>query len=73
MNKVYSSKLATLSDQRFSFKVYIEPQDVLNAIDKALANNELFVFPGKNTKMILRTGKWFPNVIWKNLHKVEGR
>ena len=52
MNKVYSSKLATLSDQRFSFKVYIEPQDVLNAIDKALANNELFVFPGKNTKMI---------------------
>jgi len=51
---------------------HIEPQDVLSAIDEALANDELFVFPGKGTKMIWRMRRWFPGLLWKNVHKTEG-
>jgi len=51
---------------------HIQPEDVLNAIDKALVKRELFVFPGKRTKSIWRMRRWLPNLIWKNVHKVEG-
>ena len=50
----------------------IEPQDVLAAIEKALARDELFVFPGKKTRMAQRMRRWFPNLIWKNVHQTEG-
>ena len=50
----------------------IEPQDVLAAIDKAVALGELFVFPGKQTRMGQRMRRWFPNLIWKNVHQTEG-
>jgi NADP-dependent 3-hydroxy acid dehydrogenase YdfG len=50
----------------------IEPADVLRAIDEALKTNELFVFPGKSTKMIWRMRRWFPGLLWKNVHKTEG-
>ena len=50
----------------------IEPQDVLEAIEKAIARDELFVFPGKKTRMAQRMRRWFPNLIWKNVHQTEG-
>jgi short-subunit dehydrogenase len=50
----------------------IEPEDVLAAIEKALARDELFVFPGKKTRMAQRMRRWFPNLIWKNVHQTEG-
>jgi short-subunit dehydrogenase len=50
----------------------IEPRDVLAAIDKAVAQDELFVFPGKQTRMGQRMRRWFPNLIWKNVHQTEG-
>jgi NADP-dependent 3-hydroxy acid dehydrogenase YdfG len=50
----------------------IEPQDVLAAIERAIARNELFVFPGKKTRMAQRMRRWFPNLIWKNVHQTEG-
>jgi NADP-dependent 3-hydroxy acid dehydrogenase YdfG len=50
----------------------IEPADVLRAIDEALKTNELFVFPGKSTKTIWRMRRWFPGLLWKNVHKTEG-
>ena len=50
----------------------IEPQDVLAAIEKAIARDELFVFPGKKTRMAQRMRRWFPNLIWKNVHQTEG-
>ena len=52
---------------------HLEPEDVLAAIDLSLSKGELFVFPGKGTKSIWRMRRWFPNMIWKNLLKVEGR
>lgn len=50
----------------------IEPEDVLNAINQAIVDDELFVFPGKQTRMGQRLRRWFPNLIWNNVHKVEG-
>lgn len=50
----------------------IEPQEVLAAIEKAIARDELFVFPGKKTRMAQRMRRWFPNLIWKNVHQTEG-
>ena len=50
----------------------IEPQDVLAAIEKAIAREELFVFPGKKTRMAQRMRRWFPSLIWKNVHQTEG-
>ncbi|MBO6555588.1 MAG: SDR family oxidoreductase [Pseudomonadales bacterium] len=50
----------------------IEPQDVLNAISQAIADDELFVFPGKRTRMGQRMRRWFPGLIWKNVHETEG-
>ena len=50
----------------------LEPEDVLAAIEKALARDELFVFPGKKTRMAQRMRRWFPNLIWKNVHQTEG-
>jgi len=57
----------------FDQGTHIEPEEVLTAIDKSLEKGELFVFPGKGTKSIWRLRRWFPNMLWKNLLKVEGR
>ncbi len=50
----------------------IAPEEVLAAIDKAVAADELFVFPGKQTRMGQRVRRWFPNLVWNNVHKTEG-
>lgn len=51
---------------------HIEPQDVLDAIEKAIAGDELFVFPGKGTQWGQRVRRWFPNLLWKSVHGTEG-
>lgn len=51
---------------------HIEPQDVLAAIDKAIADDEFFVYPGSGSRMAQRMRRWFPDLLWKNVHKVEG-
>lgn len=50
----------------------IAPEDVLAAIDETIAANELFVFPGKGTRMAQRLRRWLPNMLWKNVHGAEG-
>ena len=56
----------------FDQGAHIEAQDVLDAIDAAIAADELFVFPGKGTRMAQRIRRWLPNVLWKNVHRAEG-
>ena len=51
---------------------HIEAQDVLDAIDLAIANQELFVYPGKGSPMAQRLRRWLPNLLWKNVHQAEG-
>ncbi len=51
---------------------HIEAQDVLDAIETSLTADELFVFPGKQTKLVWRLRRWLPDRLWKNVHKAEG-
>ena len=50
----------------------LEPQSVLDAIDTALDRDELWVFPGRGTKIGWRMRRWFPNLMWNRIHKTEG-
>lgn len=51
---------------------HIGAEDVLAAINQAIADKELFVFPGKGTRFGQRLRRLFPNLIWSNVHKAEG-
>jgi short-subunit dehydrogenase len=50
----------------------IEPQTVLDAIDRALDKDELWVFPGRGTKLGWLMRRWMPNLMWRQVHKTEG-
>lgn len=50
----------------------LEPQMVLDAIESALDNDELWVFPGRGTKLGWRMRRWFPKLVWKRIHHTEG-
>jgi hypothetical protein len=50
----------------------IEPRDVLDAIESALAKGDFWVFPGKGTRTGYLMRRFFPNLIWKDVHKKEG-
>lgn len=51
---------------------HIEAQDVLDAIDKTIAEDGLFVYPGKGTQFGQRIRRFLPNLLWKNVHSAEG-
>ena len=50
----------------------IEPQEVLDAIDRTLDLVSLWVFPGKGSTAAWRLRCWIPEVLWKRVHKIEG-
>lgn len=52
--------------------VPLQPQDVLDDIDSALAKGEFWVYSGKGAQTGARMRRFFPNMIWKQVHKVEG-
>ena len=51
---------------------HITSEDVLVAIDNAIKKDEIFVFPGKETRLGQRMRRWMPNRLWKGIHKLEG-
>jgi NAD(P)-dependent dehydrogenase (short-subunit alcohol dehydrogenase family) len=50
----------------------IEPQEVLDSIDRTLADGSFWVFPGKGTKAGWFVRRFAPGLLWKRIHKVEG-
>jgi len=50
----------------------IEPEAVVEAVEKALDKGDFWVFPGKGTKTGWRMRRWLPGMIWNYNHKVEG-
>lgn len=50
----------------------IQPEEVLDAIEVSIEKGEFWVMPGKGTKAGWRAHRWFPNAIWKHIHKAEG-
>jgi len=50
----------------------IEPHEVLECIESALAKGDFWVFPGKGTRTGYLMRRFFPNLVWKDVHKKEG-
>ena len=63
---------ATVWPKVFDQGEHIEPQDVLDAIEKTISENGLFVYPGKRTQQGQWVRRWFPNLLWKGVHDTEG-
>jgi len=63
---------ATVWPKVFDQGDHIEPQDVLDAIERVISEDGLFVYPGKGTQLGQRVRRWFPNVLWKSVHDTEG-
>jgi short-subunit dehydrogenase len=50
----------------------IEPEAVLDAIERALARGQLWVFPGRTTALVWRLRRWVPGLVWSSLRRIEG-
>jgi len=50
----------------------IAPDDVLDAIEAGLEKGRLFVFPGRGTRFGVLMRRWFPGLLWRIVHRVEG-
>lgn len=50
----------------------LEPQEVLDEIEKCLKKKEFWCYPGKQTKFAVNFRRLFPGLFWKQIHKIEG-
>lgn len=50
----------------------MEPQEVLDEIDRSLTKGEFWVYAGKGARTGARMRRLLPGLIWKQVHKVEG-
>lgn len=62
---------ATVMPKTVSNMEPIAPREVLDAIEAALEKGQFWVFPGKGTRRGYVMRRWFPNLIWKGVHKNE--
>ena len=51
----------------------IEPGVVLDAIERSLDADELFVLPGKGTKAVWRARRFAPGLIWRQIERATTR
>lgn len=61
----------TVWPKLFDGMEHLEPQEVLDAVDRGLDAGQFFVFPGKGTKFGWRMRRFFPNLLWKRVHDAE--
>ena len=50
----------------------LDPEKVLEKIEKTLESDSFWVFPDINSKAAVRMRRWLPSLIWRRIHKVEG-
>jgi NAD(P)-dependent dehydrogenase (short-subunit alcohol dehydrogenase family) len=50
----------------------IQPQEVLDAIEKTLEKDAFWVFPGRGTKAAWRARRFLPGLLWRRIHRIEG-
>lgn len=50
----------------------IEPGDVIDAVEATLDKGQFFVYPTRASKIGVWMRRLFPNLIWKQVHEVEG-
>ncbi len=51
----------------------IAPGTVLDAIDKALARGDFWVFPNFQARLTVWMRRFLPNFVWRQVHRIEGR
>ena len=52
--------------------VTLQPEEVLEDIERCLEEGKFLSMPGKGTRMGYIMRRLFPGQIWKHNHKVEG-
>jgi short-subunit dehydrogenase len=50
----------------------IEPEQVLDAIERGLEKGALFVFPGRGTRFGQLMRRFAPGLVWRMVHRIEG-
>lgn len=50
----------------------IDPKTVIDAIEDCLDRDRFFVYPTRDAKIGVLMRRFFPGLIWKQVHKVEG-
>ena len=50
---------------------HLSPEEVLEAIDRALDANEFWVWPGRRTRLGQRLRRLMPGYLWKRIHEAE--
>jgi short-subunit dehydrogenase len=50
----------------------MDPDRVLDAIDRAIERNKFWVFPGAHAWAAARLRRFFPALMWKIDHRAEG-
>jgi len=50
----------------------LAPESVLDEIEKAVARGRFWVFPGPLSTLVWRLHRWFPGLLWWQVHRVEG-
>jgi NAD(P)-dependent dehydrogenase (short-subunit alcohol dehydrogenase family) len=51
----------------------IPPEAVLDAIERDLERGRLFCFPNRRTHAAQVLRRFFPNLVWAGVHRIEGR
>jgi NAD(P)-dependent dehydrogenase (short-subunit alcohol dehydrogenase family) len=50
----------------------ISPKEVIDEVEACLAKGKFMVLPTRNAKIGSIMRRWFPGLIWKQVHQVEG-
>jgi len=50
----------------------LQPEDVIEDVERCLEEGKFFSFPGKQTRMGYIMRRLFPNYLWNYAHKAEG-
>mgnify|MGYP000636148042 CR=1 FL=1 len=51
----------------------VEPEFVLNVMEKSLAKGQWLCLPGWQAKVIYRARRFMPDILWRAIHLVEGK
>jgi NAD(P)-dependent dehydrogenase (short-subunit alcohol dehydrogenase family) len=50
----------------------LRPEQVLDAVERALERGRLFVFPGRGSALAWRLRRFAPGLVWRRLNRLEG-
>lgn len=51
---------------------FLTPDQVIDAIESGIEAGKFFVFPGKEAIWHVRARRFIPDLLWKQMHKIEG-